>query len=253
MNYFFGIENSDFSSEIQIPTFQNRKGKPQNISLYKTYIEDNKWKIEEIKNKRINKDFFLLTKKDVKNTDIYFLARKKDFDNYNNLTLKNFNNFTDTTPAFRANFKIILKDGGFSSYQSEYPYNMVEKKGTILSSVCSLANKDAQRNYIFIKNIFTNPINENFNVYLVDILKKKIEEKITIKTNYTNSFELNKLLIKPEIFLITEKYLGIPMYVSVNNKHVSFEHTHPPHEYILSKNKFKKISELKKEINEIIN
>ena len=43
------------------------------------------------------------------------------------------------------------------------------------------------------------------------------------------------------------------MYVSVKNKHVSFEHTHPPHEYILSNNKFKKISDLKKEINEIIN
>ena len=43
------------------------------------------------------------------------------------------------------------------------------------------------------------------------------------------------------------------MYVSVDNKHVSFEHTHPPHEYILSDNKFKKVSELKKEINEIIN
>ena len=55
------------------------------------------------------------------------------------------------------------------------------------------------------------------------------------------------------MFLITDKYLGIPMFVSIDQKHVSFEHTQPPHEYILGKNKFKKISELKKEINEIIN
>ena len=253
MNYFFGIENSNFSSEIQIPTFQNRKGQPQNVLLYKAYIENNMWKIEELKNKKINKDFFLLEKEDIRNTDIYFLATESDFDSYDNLKLKNFNKFTDTTPAFRANFKIVFKNGGFSSYQSEYPYSMTEKRGTILSSVSSIANKDADINYIFVKNIFTEPLCENFNAYLVDIVKRKIEEKIILKTNYTNSFELNKKLIKPEIFLVTENYLGIPMYVSVRNKHVSFEHTHPPHEYILSNNKFKKISDLKREINEIIN
>jgi hypothetical protein len=220
--------------------------------LYKGYIENNKWKIEELKNKKINKNFFLLKKEDIRNTDIYFLATESDLDSYDNLKLKNFNEFTNTTPAFRANFKIILKNGGFSSYQSEYPYSMAEKRGTILSSVSSIANKDAAVNYIFVKNIFTEPLCEDFNAYLVDIVKRKVEEKIILKTNYTNSFELNKKLIRPEIFLVTKNYLGIPMYVSVHNKHVSFEHTHPPHEYILSKNKFKKISELKNEINEII-
>ena len=137
MNFFFGIENSEFTSEIQIPTFQNKKAKSPNILLYKTYIENNKWKIEELKNKKVNNDFFLLKEKDIKNTDIYFLAFETDFQKYNNLKLQNFNKFTDTTPAFRANFKIILKNGGFSSYQSEYPYPMVEKRGTIQSSVSS--------------------------------------------------------------------------------------------------------------------
>ena len=85
------------------------------------------------------------------------------------------------------------------------------------------------------------------------LLKKKIEEQFKIKTNYTNYFELKKSLIKPEIFLVSKNYIGIPMYVSVKSNHVSFEHTHPPHEYILSNNKFKKISDLKKEINEIVN
>ena len=54
--------------------------------------------------------------------------------------IKNFNNFTDTFPSFRSNFKIYLNNGGFSSYQSEYPYSMVNKKGTILSGVSSIAN-----------------------------------------------------------------------------------------------------------------
>jgi hypothetical protein len=42
------------------------------------------------------------------------------------------------------------------------------------------------------------------------------------------------------------------MYISVHDKHISFEHTHPPHEYILSQNKYKIIKDIKNEINEII-
>ena len=130
---------------------------------------------------------------------------------------------------------------------------MIEKRGSILSQISSLANKNAEKNYIFIKNIYEKPIYETFLAYLVNIKSKKIEEKIEIKTNYMNCFELKKTLIKPEIFLVTDNYLGIPMYVSIKNKHISFEHTHPPHEYILGQDKFKTVSNLKKEINEIIN
>ena len=43
--------------------------------------------------------------------------------------------------------------------------------------------------------------------------KKKIEEKIEIKTNFTNFIELKKSIIKPEIFLVTDKYLGVPIYI----------------------------------------
>jgi hypothetical protein len=253
MNFFFGIKNSEFSSELQIPTFQNRRPSTIDIALFKAYPENNTWNIKELKKNKINNDFFLLKNEEISNKDIFFLAYHDNLDNYDYIKLKNFNNFTDTIPAYRANLKIILDNGGFSSYQSEYPFSMIQKKGTILSSISSIANEDAEKNYIFIKNIYESPIFENFTAYLVNIKNKKIEEQIEIKTNYTNSFELNRKLIKPEIFLITKKYIGIPMFISIKNKHVSFEHTHPPHEYILSKNKFKKITELKEEINAIIN
>ena len=42
------------------------------------------------------------------------------------------------------------------------------------------------------------------------------------------------------------------MFVSCLNGHISFEHTHPPQEYIFSKSKFRIIGELKEEFNEII-
>ena len=129
---------------------------------------------------------------------------------------------------------------------------MVTKKGTILSSISSIANFDADKNYVLIKNIFEEPIEENFKAYLVNYKTKSIEEQFEIKTNYTNCIEISNKLIKPEIFLVTDRYLGVPMYVSIKNNFLSFEHTHPPHTYILSENKFIKVTNLKKEINEII-
>ena len=252
MNFFYGISNNLFQSEIQIPLFQNRNFKKSNLKLFKSYPKNNKWILQEISTNKINDYFYILKNEDILSNEIYFLADETIFNEFDDKKLKNFNYFTDTDPAFRANFKISLKQGGFSSYQSEYPYTMVTKKGTILSSISSLANTDADKNYILIKNIFEDPIEENFRAYIVNYKTKSIEEKFDIKTNYTNCIEISKKHIKPEIFLTTEKYLGIPMYISVKNSFLSFEHTHPPHEYILSENKFVKVANLKNEINEII-
>lgn len=254
MNYFFALHNKFFSSEIQVPVFQNKGFKSNLINLYKCSPEKNLWNVKKIENINANNHFYYISSNEDSNSEIYFLAYQKDLIKYDHLKLKNFNKHTDTAPNYRANLKILTKNnGGFSSYQSEYPYSMVSKKGTILSSVCSIANKDAEKNFIFIKNIYEKPIIKDFDAYLVNIKTRSIEDKFQIKTNYTNYYELDKKLIKPEIFLVTSEYLGVPMYVSLKNKHISFEHTHPPHEYILSQNKFEKVAELKREINEIIN
>ena len=252
MNFFFGINNDYFKSEIQIPMFQNRNFKKQNLKLFKTYPKENKWILKEIVDKKIDDYFYILKNQDISNDEIYFLTHNDVFDTFDEDKLGNFDNFTDTFPEFRANLKLYLNEGGFSSYQSEYPYGMVKKKGLILSSISSLANLEADENYVLIRNIYEKPIQNNFDVCLVNIITKSIEEKFEIKTNYTNCIKLKNEHIKPEIFLVTDRYLGIPMYVSVKNNFLSFEHTHPPHEYILSKNKFLKVSDLKKEIYEII-
>ncbi len=252
MNFFYGINNKFLKSEIQIPTFQNRNFKKTNLKLFKSYPENKKWVLKEVLERSINNYFYILKNEDISNNEIYFLADESIYQKFNNKKLENFNNFTDTSPAFRANLKIYLNQGGFSSYQSEYPYAMISKKGSIVSPIASIANSHADKNYIFIKNIFEEPILDNFKVYLVNYVTKKIEEEFEIKTNYTNCIEINHKHIKPEIFLVTGKFLGIPMYVSIKNDFLSFEHTHPPHEYILSKNKFLKITDIKKEINEII-
>ena len=254
MNYFFNIKNKLFSSEIQIPTFQNNGTTSKSINLYKCWPKNDCWIVEKIEKKEEEPPFYYISCNENTNSEIYFLAHQEELFNYDNLKLKNFNNFTDTSPSYRANLKIFMNiNTGFSSYQSEYPYSMASKKGTILSSVCSLGNKNAEKNFIFIKNIYEKPTIEYFDAYLVNIKTQHIEEKFQIKTNYTNCIELDQKLIKPEIFLVTKDYLGIPIYASLKDQHLSFEHTHPPHESILSENKFTKVAELKKEINEIIN
>ena len=253
MNFFFGINDKIFKSEIQVPLFRNRVLKPTKLSLFKCFPQNNTWVLEEMFNKKINDYFFIIKNENISSNDIYFLAEKKDLRDFDCKKLKNFNNFTDTSPAYRANFKIYIENGGFSSYQSEYPFSMVTKNGSILSSVSSIANINAEKNYIFIRNIFEKPTQEKFKAYLVDIKNKKIEYEYDLKSNFTNSIEISNKLIKPEIFLVTKKFLGVPIYVSTKNKFISCEHTHPPHEYILSSNKFAKVTELKKEIYEIIN
>jgi len=252
MNFFFGINNDKFKSQIQIPIFKNREFKLSKIRLFKCFIQNKLWNIREIVKKKNNEYFYELKDEEISNNEIYFLAEDKTIKNFNSKSLENYNNFTDTDPAFRSNLKIYIKDKGFSSYQSEYPFSMIEKKGSILSPINSLANIDAEKNYIFLKNIYTLPIEETFFGFLINYSTKKIEEKFKLKTNYSNCIEINKKLIKPEIFFTTNNFLGIPIYVSVKNSHISCEHTHPLQEYILSKNKYEKITNLKKEINEII-
>ncbi|MAD14034.1 MAG: hypothetical protein CMI99_03700 [Pelagibacteraceae bacterium] len=253
MNFFYGINNNIFKTQLQIPIFKNREFKKSDLDLFKIYPKNNKWVLEKILNKKINDYFYVLKNDDISNNEIFFLSDHTIFEKFDQNKIIKYNNFTDTNPAYRANFEIYLNEGGFSSYQSEYPLSMIAKKGTILSSISSLSNPDADKNYVLIKNIFENPVEENFKIFFVNYKTRSIEEQFQIKTNYTNCIEINNRLIKPEIFLVTDKYLGVPMYISVKNNFLSFEHTHPPHEYILSENKFVKVSNLKKDINEIIN
>jgi len=253
MNFFFGINNDIFKSELQIPNFQNKELKPSQLSLFKCYPKNHIWTLDEIVNRKVNDYFYILNQDDISSKDIYFLADRSILKNFNKEFLENYNSFTDTDPAFRANFKIFIPNAGFSSFQSEYPYAMIRKLGNIVSAVNSLANVNADQNYILLRNIFIKPVEEIFYAYLIDYKKKRIEEKFELHTNNTNLIEIKKEYIKPEIFFATQKYLGIPIYASKKNNFLSFEHTHPPHEYILSNNKYLKVKELKTEINEIIN
>lgn len=251
MNFFFGAAYNSIQSKLQIPLFQNRNVKKRQINLFQVEIKNNSWCLEEISKDKISDEFYLIN--EVDNEKIFFLAVNNDIQNFNSQELINLNKFTDTFPEFRANFKIYLKDGGFSSYQAEYPFNMINKNGSILTPISTLLNKKADRNYLIFKNIYFKPVKKKFFANFIDIENKKIIKEITLCTNTTNFYEINDEYLKPNIYLSTQEYLGIPIYLSIKNKHVSLEHTHPPHEYFFGKNKFKNVKILKDKVNEIFN
>ena len=253
MNLFFGFKNEMFNSELTIPRFQNCDKADLKYNLYQIKIDSNKWIIENLENCILNNDFYLIKNEMLDNNKIFFLATESESSKFDNNKIIDLNNFTETIPAFRANLKVYISNGGFSSYQSEYPYRMIAKKGNILTPTSSILNKHADKNYLIFKNIYQEPIQKKFYAYFVDIKNKKLLEKFEMKTNYSNFLDINKLLIKPEIYIMTDDFLGIPIFLSEHNKHLSLEHTHPAHEYFLSKNKYEQVSKLKKEIYEIIN
>jgi len=256
VNYFFGIKNSFLNSKLTIPRFQNSNPTKKEYILFQLEIINQSWKISNLSNIDLNSDFYKIGSSLIGNGNIFCLATKAEIlelekNNYSKLV--NFNNFTDTIPDYRANLQVSIEGGGFSSYQSDYPFSMVTKKGSILSALSSLCNKNADQNIIFFKNIYELPIQEEFCVFFVNIKTMKVLKKEVVSTNFLNEIIVEKEFIKPEVFLFTDKYIGIPIFCSIQDKHISFEHTHPPHEYIMSEDKFKLCSELKKEFSEIIN
>lgn len=254
MIFFFGIKSTYIESKLTIPRFKNREKANKDYLLYEAKIHNKKWAINCIKNVQLNQDFYQINSDQINNDHIFFLATPKDiifFENNNNKLIE-VNDYTDTTPAFRANLQVSINGGGFSSYQSEYPYFIITKKGSVLSSISSLCNKGADQNIIFLRNVYEDPIKEEFKVYFIDIKNKKILKEETILTNFTNEVIVEKDLIKPEVFIFTDKYVVVPIFCSIRDKHISFEHTHPPHEFVQSSDRFKKIAELKQEFRDII-
>ena len=256
MNFFFGIKNENFNTRLTIPKFQNKNNKKNNFKIFQVSPESNKWKIEKFDNYHENDNFFFINQKDLDNHKFFFLAKDeeiKNFYNGNYAELKKLNNFTDTYPSFRSNIRVSIDGGGFSSYQSEYPFSMISKKGSIFSSTSLLTNMNADKNILFLRNVYKEPIIKEFFVYIINFKEKKVLRKEKIYTNKTNNLNLEKEFLKPNIYIFTDKYLCVPLYVSLNNQQISFEHTHPPHEYILSNDKFESVSKLKKKFYDIIN
>ena len=256
MNFFFGLNNSILDSTLTIPRFPNSKPSKKKYKVFQLEIRNNLWEIINLRDIELNKDFYKIDSSCTNNGNIFFLATEEQIlklEKINFSKLINLNNYTDTSPEYRANLQVSIPGGGFSSYQSDYPFQMVRIKGSILSPINSLCNKDADENFIFLRNIFELPIQDEFRAYFVNLKTKKILKKMVCLTNFSNEIVVEKEFIHPEVFLFTDKFVGIPIYCSIKNKHISLEHSSPPHDEIMAPDKFKVINQLKNEFYEIIN
>lgn len=251
MNFFFGLKNKYFKSTLQIPLFRNRDNRARDLALFKVYVKKDKWIYNKISKKPKN-NFFILNNNEINNNEIYFVLDKNKIELLNKDELIEVENFTKTSPEYRCNFQLSVSNYGFSSYQSDYPFHMCKINGSIMSPIEILLNTNAEKNFILFKNIYSKPIVETFDVYLINIVSKKVLKKFKAKTNYSNLFEINKKFINKETYFFTKKFIGVPIYISIKDKFITMEHTHPPHEYILSDDKYFKVNQLKSRINEIL-
>ena len=253
MNYFFNINDDSFNTKLTIAKFQNHGRHDKSIKIFSATVDQNRWKINEV-NCEENNNFYIIESDFHNSKNIYFLAHEEDIIKLEKVGFKylmNINNFTETLPAFRANLKIFNKFGGFSSYQSEYPFSMINRKGSVLSPISSITNKNADLNRVYLKNIYYKPSRKKFRILLFNIKSNSIIKEYDAYTNETNIIDIDKKYIDPNIIIFSKNYLCVPVFLSMKNNHLSLEHTHPPHEYILSNNKFHKVSEIKKKIDEI--
>ncbi len=60
MNFFFGINNQVFKSQLQIPLFKNRDNRPSKLKLFRCYPENNKWKFEKVQSSKSNDYFYII-------------------------------------------------------------------------------------------------------------------------------------------------------------------------------------------------
>ena len=129
---------------------------------------------------------------------------------------------------------------------------MIKVNSSVLTSLGSLTNFFEEKNILIFRNIYFKPVKKQFDLIIFDISNYKILDRVSVYTNKTNIINLDSKYLKENIYLISLDYVGIPIFLSEKNGHLSFEHTHPPYHYIIGKNNFKIANQLKKNIYENI-
>ena len=154
MNFFFALNLNNFNNLITIPKFTNEGMKLKGISLFSAKIIKDKWLIRKQHYKE-DKNFIYLDVLPQNLDDIFFINHCSFCDIKQEILVKELKLFYDikSNYTFRANLNIMNAEHGSSSYQSEYPFEMTNKKGSILSTVSSVINEE-NSNIIAFKQIY---------------------------------------------------------------------------------------------------
>ena len=128
---------------------------------------------------------------------------------------------------------------------------MTQRKGSIYSSISTLGNFHALENGVFVRNIYDEPFQNEFDGYIYDYKSETVLKKVTLITNSCNFISFDDVEDNGSLILFCKDFLGVPIYFSKSKAgNLSLEHTHPPHENIQGPDRFKIVSMIKKELDE---
>ena len=247
MNYWYNISHENFLSKITIPSYNPDNNQLNKLILHRAYIHNKNWKFESVKENFID---YEIIANDYNKDSIYFLY-DENLNNIRQEKLISRANFLNTSPSYRANMSITIRDQLKTCYQGEYSSFMFAKRGTTLSFQNSCLNK-RYNNYLIFTNYIDEPVKNKFELKLVNVKSKKVVKNYLCQTNCSNIFKLDNSMNSDNCILLTRKYLGVPQLFSysIEEGSVSFEHTQPPHCYVWES---KYISKLKKDYIKIFN
>lgn len=140
-------------------------------------------------------------------------------------------------PGWRGN--IILRGAtATTSYVGEYPSGMVGiDKGTLLSFATFQQNDAAVGTQFVLPNMRCDPRIEPCRVRFVSGRTRKLLKEITCWRNRVSVVPVNHISVDPDdmVVAVSPEITGVPLYLThtPDFAQMSFEHTHPPVEYLV--------------------
>lgn len=233
MNYYFFLYREGYANRLNIPRFRNDSTHKPDMELYAASVRDGAWHFyrpESI----VDQNFWYVDANAENRNDLFFICLPDEFElQKKSERLIYLNDYTKTAPDYRCNILIKNDVGGFTSYQSEYPFSMVGRRGGLISSIDTLKNDSGKMNALFIRNVFHEPIQDNYPATILETANNTVLDEIELRTNTSNFIDLAPFRGHNGLYVMAKGFLGVPVYFSEGpSGALSMEHTHPPHESV---------------------
>lgn len=231
MSLFFGAAIPGFNTVISVASFDNYSARLEDGALYSCEAKDNSWHVSfvgELKEDFINldcskfdfsKQFFFIDK----------IGQYSVSESTRTNALIRTHSFTKTFPDYRANLSVRSAEGAVSSYQSEYPFEMLKVRSSIVSN-CGLLTSRVGENYLVLVSIIDEPVIHDIQCAIIDRKSGVSLTTFTAHTNRVTVYKLDDCCISGNCYLCAKGYPMIPIYLNSADDGLSFEHTHPPHD-----------------------
>ena len=225
------------------------------IGIYK--LKDHKWLLIFIQKCKFGL-FKTIERKNlsVSSTEMVVCIIKKDM-NFPELcsslpkgkSLRIDNSLVDERASFNYTFRNFS-----TSYQGEYPHKMANiKKGSLLSYdfLKSYIRKKNVDNYLLLMNLNLDAsCQSKIKVFIYSPKNRKKTFELNARENLININKLNFFnnnFANETLFICSNHSSFIPLFLSIDksNSQLSLEHTHPPSEMFIGRDKYKMVKELK--------